>query len=47
MKVLIELEFIDVPKEELTEGILKDSVYTHLTDLMESDSLDYTIEGEQ
>jgi len=47
MKVLIELEFIDVPKEELTESMLKDSVYTLLTDLMENDSLDYTIEGEQ
>ena len=47
MKVLIELEFIDVPKEELTESMLKDSVYTFLTDLMENDSLEYTIEGEQ
>ena len=47
MKVLIELEFIDVPKEELTESMLKDSVYTLLTDLMENDSLVYTIEGEQ
>jgi hypothetical protein len=47
MKVLIELEFIDVPKEELTDSMLKDSVYTYLTDLMDSDSLDYTIEGEQ
>jgi len=47
MKVLIELEFIDVPKEELTDSMLKDSVYTYLTDLMDSDSLDYTIEAEQ
>jgi hypothetical protein len=47
MKVLIELEFIDVPKDELTDSMLKDSVYTYLADLMENDSLDYTIEGEQ
>ena len=47
MKVLIELEFIDVSKEELTDSMLKDSVYTYLIDLMENDSLDYTIEGEQ
>ncbi len=47
MKVLIELEFIDVPKEELTESMLKDSVYTLITELMDNDSLAYTIEGEQ
>jgi len=45
MKVLIELEFLDVPEDELSGELLRDSVYTFLTDLMEDDRLAYTVEG--
>ena len=45
MKVLIELEFLDAPKDELSEELLKDSVYTYLTDLMEDDRIVYTVDG--
>jgi len=47
MKITIELEFLDVPKDELSEELLKDSVYTFLTDLMEDDRLIYTVETEK
>ena len=44
MVINIELEFFFEKEEQLTESTLKDSVYTYLTDLMESDELFYTVE---
>jgi len=46
MKILIELEFLGTDKSELSDSAIKDSVYTYLMDLIQDDSLDYTIEGE-
>jgi hypothetical protein len=44
MIINIELEFFFEKEEQLTESTLKDSVYTLLTELMESDELLYTVE---
>ena len=45
MKVLIELEFNDYDNENLSDDYVKESLYTYLTDLINDNSLDYTIEG--
>ena len=44
MIINIELEFFFEKEEQLTESTLKDSVYTYLYDLMESEQLFYTVE---